>query len=159
MRGRQEDTPMSCRGQKADGDPTRGIAPQAPVPVQGQTAGQPRTPSGHLPPPPPSSTLSPPAPPPAPTGNVTSPDTSLVTPTQHPFHANISSRNIPTYSYRALERTIDLYCAFKRTIGLSMKMTLLWLIPGWDIAADPSLGLLRQIGVAGLVGIGATVAE
>ncbi|EJK62175.1 hypothetical protein THAOC_17225 [Thalassiosira oceanica] len=28
-----------------------------------------------------------------------------------------------------------------------------------DIAADPSLGLLRWIGVAGLVGIGATVAE
>ena len=38
-------------------------------------------------------------------------------------------------------------------------MALLWLIPGRDIAADPSLGLLRRIGVAGLVGIGATVAE
>ena len=38
-------------------------------------------------------------------------------------------------------------------------MTLLWLIPGRDIAADLSLGLLRWIGFAGLVGIGATVAE
>ncbi|EJK71702.1 hypothetical protein THAOC_06833 [Thalassiosira oceanica] len=37
-------------------------------------------------------------------------------------------------------------------------MTLLWLIPGRDIVADPSLGLLRRIGVAGLVGIGATLA-
>ena len=48
---------------------------------------------------------------------------------------------------------------FKHKIGLSMKSTLLWLVPGRDIAADPSLGLLRWIGVAGLVGIGATVAE
>ena len=40
-----------------------------------------------------------------------------------------------------------------------MKMMLLWLIPGQDIAADPPLGLLQWIGVAGLVGIGATVAE
>ncbi|EJK61813.1 hypothetical protein THAOC_17630, partial [Thalassiosira oceanica] len=67
--------------------------------------------------------------------------------------------DIPTYRYCALERTIGAYCAFERTIGLSMKLTLLWLIPGRDIAADLSLGLLRRIGVAGLVGIGATVAE
>ena len=40
-----------------------------------------------------------------------------------------------------------------------MKMTLLWLIPGRDIAAEPYPDLLRWIGVAGLVGIGATVAE
>ena len=38
-------------------------------------------------------------------------------------------------------------------------MTLLWLILDRDIAADPSLGLLLWIGIAGLVGIGATVAE
>ena len=70
-----------------------------------------------------------------------------------------SESDIPTYRYRALERTIEIYCAFERTVGLSMKMTLLWLIPCRDIAASPSLGLLRRIGVAGLVGIGATVAE
>ena len=40
-----------------------------------------------------------------------------------------------------------------------MKVTLLWLIPGRDIAADPPLGIPRWIGVAGLVEIGATVAE
>ena len=43
-----------------------------------------------------------------------------------------------------------------------MKMTLLrllWLIAGRDIAEDLSLGLSRWIGVAGLVGIDATVAE
>ena len=40
-----------------------------------------------------------------------------------------------------------------------MKSTLLWCTPGRDIAAEPSLGLLRWIGAAGLVGIGATVAE
>ena len=55
--------------------------------------------------------------------------------------------------------SIASYCKVSLTIGLSMKMTLLWLIPGRDIAADPSLGLLRRIGVAGLVRIGATVAE
>ncbi|EJK76682.1 hypothetical protein THAOC_01543 [Thalassiosira oceanica] len=38
-------------------------------------------------------------------------------------------------------------------------MTLLWLIPDRGIAADPSLGLLRRISVAGLVSIDATVAE
>ena len=67
--------------------------------------------------------------------------------------------NIPTYGYRTLERTIDLYRSLQRTIGLSVKMMLLWLIPGRDIAADPSLGLLRRIGVAGSVSIDATVAE
>ena len=49
--------------------------------------------------------------------------------------------------------------AFKRKIGLSMELRLPWLVPGRDIAADPPLGLLQWIGVAGLVGIGATVAE
>ena len=41
----------------------------------------------------------------------------------------------------------------------SMKMKLLWLIPGWDIAVNPYLGLLRWVGVAGLVENGAKVVE
>lgn len=40
-----------------------------------------------------------------------------------------------------------------------MKMTIIWLVIGQDIVADPNLGLLRWIFVADLVGIGATGTE
>ena len=42
---------------------------------------------------------------------------------------------------------------------MDMESTLLWGIPAWEMAADPPLGIPRWIGVAGLVEIGATVAE
>ena len=40
-----------------------------------------------------------------------------------------------------------------------MESTLLWRIPGRDIAADTPLDLLRGIGVASSVSIGATVMD
>ena len=40
-----------------------------------------------------------------------------------------------------------------------MEPTLLWRIPGRDIAADTPLDLLRWIGVPGSVSIGATVMD
>ena len=42
---------------------------------------------------------------------------------------------------------------------MDMESTLIWCIPGWEMAADPPLGLLRLISVAGLVSIGATVMD
>ncbi|EJK57018.1 hypothetical protein THAOC_22985 [Thalassiosira oceanica] len=42
------------------------------------------------------------SPPPVPTGNATSPGTSLATPTQHPPHVNISSRNMGSTPTKAL---------------------------------------------------------
>ena len=40
---------------------------------------------------------------------------------------------------------------------MDMESTLLWGIPGREMAADPPMGLLRLICVAGSVSIGATV--
>ena len=42
---------------------------------------------------------------------------------------------------------------------MDMESTLLWCIPAGEMAADPLLGLVRLIGVAGLVSIGATVMD
>ena len=42
---------------------------------------------------------------------------------------------------------------------MDMESTLLWGIPGREMAADPPLGLLRLIGVAGSISIGATVMD